>query len=84
MARFIPLTQGKNALVDDEDYGRLVVHKWCYARVGYAHRRGVRQDGTQGIIYMHREILNLSPGDGIMVDHANQDTLDYRKTNLRI
>lgn len=36
------------------------------------------------VIRMHREILGLKPGDGLVADHINQNTLDNRRQNLRI
>lgn len=76
----IPLTQGKFALVDDEDFDRLSQHKWRPNRQGYAItdvRRGVGW-GTRS---MHRIVL--SPPSGWDVDHINGDRLDNRKENLR-
>lgn len=33
---------------------------------------------------MHRFILGLVPGDGLKGDHINLDTLDNRRSNLRV
>jgi hypothetical protein len=73
----IPLTQGKFALVDDEDYGVLVLRKWHYSHYGYAAARGGRNKTT----YMHRVLS--SPPLGLEVDHINGDRLDNRRENLR-
>lgn len=86
--REIPLTQGKVALVDDEDYELLSAHKWYAQRDHkwdrwYALRHS-RREGTRTIVRMHREILGLSPGDGMETDHRNGDGLDNRRDNLRV
>lgn len=76
----IELTQGKCALVDEEDYKRVNQFKWCVTRRGnleYAHRR----DGNK-FIKMHRFILDVQ--DGEMIDHVNGNGLDNRKSNLRL
>ena len=77
--RKIPLTQGKFALVDDEDYEALAKHKWQFNH-HYARRDGPRPRRLP--IWMHRVITNAPPG--MQVDHINGDTLDNRKSNLRI
>jgi hypothetical protein len=84
--RTIPLTKGKTALVDDDDFERLSRHSWsAYERRGlwYA-RRGTRNRklGVQKLISMHREILNAP--DGIDVDHRDRDGLNNQKYNLRL
>lgn len=78
----IPLTQGKVALVDDEDYEFLVQWKWCFD-CGYA-TRGARIPKTrrQVHVYMHRLIVR--PTDGAHVDHVNGNRLDNRRGNLRL
>ena len=80
----IQLTQGKYALVDDEDFEWLNQWKWYYGQSGYACRQ-VHQgyiDGKQKQrkIYMHKEILQVK---GFFTDHKNGNTLDNRRTNLR-
>lgn len=77
--KLIPLTQGKFAIVDDEDFDLLNQWKWGYTH-GYARRTGSRPE--QQHIYMHRIILKV--GVGQMVDHKNTDSLDNRKENLRL
>ncbi len=80
----IPLTQGKVALVDDEDYDRLMAMGKWYAHVDknkntiYARRT---QNGKT--IRMHRIILNIID-DGALVDHENGNGLDNRRKNLRM
>ena len=75
----IPLTQGKVAIVDDEDFEYLNQWKWFYAE-GYALRRVAGLRGKQ--VRMHREILRTPLG--LETDHINGNGLDNRKINLRI
>ncbi len=78
----IPLTQGKFAIVDSEDFKRLNQWKW-YFNAGYA-LRGQRNFGCKGNcvkIYMHRLIAETP--EGMQTDHINGDRLDNRKCNLR-
>lgn len=77
----IPLTRGKVALVDDEDYERLARYPWCYKDSGYAVRRGPTVQGKQTHIYMHKEVVGA--GRGREVDHVNHYRLDNRRANLR-
>lgn len=77
----IPLTQGKFALVDDEDYEFLNQWKWCYQIPGYAVR-GIKKNGKTKIMIMHRVILKASRGT--VLDHINGNGLDNRRSNLRI
>lgn len=85
--RTVDLTQGKVALVDDEDFALVAGVKW-YAnknkRTWYARRFAYFGDGKQGrtIVKMHRLIIGAKPGD--IVDHINGDGLDNRRSNLRI
>lgn len=73
----VPLTRGKVALVDDEDYERVMAHRWCYMTAGYAARG--RDWGMQ---YLHRFILDAPKGRRI--DHISGDKLDNRRSNLRL
>lgn len=79
----IPLTQGKFALVDDEDYEDLSKLKWHISGRGYASRQSPRENGRQRVVFMHRVILGLKHGDGVDCDHINGDRLDNRRANLR-
>lgn len=80
----IPLTQGKFALVDKEDFDYLSQFKWCYTSAGYAIRteypKGLKGDGVR--ILMHRLILDAPKNK--QVDHINQDGLDNRRSNIRL
>ncbi len=81
----IPLSQGKVARVDDEDFGWLSQWKWCLSSQGYAVRRlhlgGGKQHQRGRIILMHREVLNL-PGSRY-TDHIDRNKLNNQKANLR-
>ena len=77
----IPLTQGKVALVDDEDYERLNQFKWC------AHKQhntfyAKRWISSKAMINMHHEIIGY-PLEGFMTDHENGNGLDNQRYNLR-
>lgn len=82
----IPLTQGRVALVDDEDFERLNKYKWCTFKTRYggfvAVRNTPKVNGKRGLIYMHRQIMGAP--DGMDVDHRKNNTLDNQKHNLRI
>jgi hypothetical protein len=83
----IKLSQGKYAIVDDEDFERLNRYKWFTQRSGntfYAVRNSPIEKGRQRTISMHREILALRFGDPRQVDHRNHHGLDNRRDNLRI
>lgn len=90
MSKLIPLTKGKVAIVDDEDYDALSRYRW-YCLKGknsdtlfYACRsasEAERLAGAQKFIKMHRQILNAPPGQRI--DHENGDGLDNQRHNLR-
>jgi hypothetical protein len=84
--RRIPLTQGKYAIVDPEDYERLSKHKWHLQRTKqmfYAVRRAKGHERTYGqTVWMHRYIC--PPPEGMCTDHINNNGLDNRKANLRI
>jgi hypothetical protein len=83
--RKIPLTQGKFAMVDPEDYGRLAGYKWFAMRSRrgfYAVRMVKAKNGRRKKIRMHRRIFDV-PEDKL-IDHINHNGLDNRKENLRI
>ncbi len=82
----IPLTQGQAAIVDDEDYEWLMQWKWTIDKRNhtfYAIRRSSCKLGKRKI-FMHREILGLTKGDGKQTDHKNHNGLDNRRINIRI
>lgn len=83
--RRIPLTQGKHAIVDPDDFDWLSTHKWYAVRRSgtfYAARAGPRRKGkAKPVILMHRRILKV--GRGMVVDHINHNGLDNRRANLR-
>lgn len=78
--KHVPLTQGKFALVDDEDLDYINQWSWMYCSRGYAKRYG-RKGEKPKVIYMHR-VVNKTP-KGLETDHINRNKLDNRKRNLR-
>jgi len=79
----IILTQGKVALVDDEDFEELNKHKWCALKAPktfYAIRRD--NDVKKSTIYMHRQILKLTDRN-IQGEHRDNNGLNNQRSNLR-
>lgn len=76
----IPLTQGKFALVDNEDYDRVMQYKWFYNEnravrwitIGYKKRV---------LINMASYIMNCPKGK--LTHHKNHKRLDNQKHNLQ-
>jgi hypothetical protein len=89
--KLISLTQGKFAVVDDEDYEWLNQWKWCVMETQglfYAVRRvytAPRPHRKSKAILMHRLILRAVEAPRcVKVDHINGDGLDNRRSNLRL
>ena len=81
----IKLTQNKYAIVDDEDYERLIIFKWHTLKSRgklYAVKQNSKINNLQKRILMHRDIITV-PKD-MQLDHINGNGLDNRKENLRI
>jgi hypothetical protein len=85
--RKIPLTQGKFAVVDPEDFQKLNAHKWFVKKSGnnifYAIRAMRRVNGRKKNISMHRQIMGATP-PGLVIDHKDSNGLNNTKENLRI
>jgi hypothetical protein len=79
----IPLTKGRMAIVDDQDFEWLSTYKWYFnSQKGYAATPKKMQDGTTKTISMQREIMNTPAG--METDHINGNKLDNRRENLRV
>jgi len=75
------------ALVDDEDYDRVMaMGKWCLNTGGYAQKTIYfgRKNGRQvkKTLFMHRFIMGAT--DNEHVDHKKGNVRDNRKSNLRV
>jgi len=81
----LPLTQGLFATVSAHRFAELSGFKWSAlwnpcTKSHYA----VRTDtGSDGSVYLHRQILGLEAGNPLQADHRNHDTLDNTDANLR-
>jgi hypothetical protein len=77
----VPEMGNQKAIVDDEDYDRLIKYKWYLNAQGYAVRY-IEKDGKRVYIRMHREIFNTP--EGLDTDHKERNNrTDNRKENLR-
>lgn len=84
----IPLTQGKFALVDDEDYERLSFFQWFAFKPKnsetnlYYARRNTEFGEPRKCVHMHRAVLGISELD-MDIDHIDNNGLNNQKYNLR-
>jgi hypothetical protein len=79
----IKLSCGRVTRVDDEDFELLSQWQW-YLRGGkYVGRsRRIGESWYSEEVRLHRVITNAPKG--LVVDHINHDTLDNRRSNLRV
>lgn len=84
--KIIPLTQGYETIVDDDDYERFGQYIWQANNAGcgkiYARRTEKNTSGKTVSFYLHREIMNAQKGEE--VDHVHGNTMDNQKCHLRI
>ena len=78
--RLIPLTRGKFAVVDPEDYPNLSQFTW-FAEGGPKTYYAVRKQNGKSI-KMHRQITNAP--DHLVVDHIDHNGLNNQRSNLRL
>lgn len=81
LCAFVPLTNGKRALVDSISVSALGAFNWHVTSGGYAAKSCSRSRGARKV-YMHR-FLMPSAGEH-HIDHVNGDKLDNRLANLRV
>lgn len=74
----IPLSNGKFALVDEEDYFRVISYKWIAVKL-FSDKFYAR---NQKFGLLSKFLLKSDPNEDFVVDFVNGDTLDYRKENL--
>jgi hypothetical protein len=89
----VPLTHGYTALVDDEDFARVLHFKWhpkiirengTVKRV-YATRNVRNEDGTWSSQAMHTFILGMTKqGKELGIDHRDHNGLNNQRCNLRV
>jgi hypothetical protein len=82
-------TNGFKIIVDDEDYNRLMKYSWAVYKsptstMYYASTQSLKKKIGYAIS-MHRMVLGLEEQKNMnIVDHINRNSLDNRKSNLRI
>jgi len=86
----IPLSQGKFAMVDDEDAGRVLQFRWhadAHHRNNgpeliYASSHILLENGKRTKQRLHRFIVGAKPGE--RCDHVDGNGLNNTRSNLRI
>lgn len=72
--KLIPLSKGKFAKVDNEDFEVISKYNWCVSNNSYAYNHNLG--------FMHRYIMKTP--SGFDTDHINHNGFDNRKSNLRV
>ncbi len=82
-AVWVPLTQGKFALIDESDALQILSETWCAIKVR-ANARGdvFYAKNVRTNEYLHRFILGVTDSD-TEVDHINGNGLNCRRGNIR-
>ncbi len=82
----IELTQGKNVIIDKEDYSKIKSYSWHahYVPCSRSYRAIATKkiNGKKTVLFMHRVVMDENDTN-IIIDHISHDMLDNRKCNLR-
>lgn len=82
----ILLTQGKSCVIDRESYNKIKMYQWSALlfsiKYWYAVANSKTINGKRDLLRMHRLIMDAPKNK--LCDHENSDTLDNRKSNLRV
>jgi len=82
----IKLSTGEIALIDDDDYRAIRVHKWNYAGSNGRFYAATNISGKK--VYMHRMVMEMKVSrklrTGEEVDHIDGNPLNNQSENLRI
>ncbi len=79
----IELTQGKVAIVDDEDFKLVSDYKWhvFQSKHDWYAKAHIKKNNKRTSLQMHRLIMDV-PQD-IQIDHIDHNGLNNRRSNLR-
>lgn len=84
--KILKLTLNKETLVDSDDYEKLSLYSW-FTQVNKQSSGNFKYYGRGEVngkkVMLHRFILNITDRT-VQVDHINGNSLDNRKSNLRI
>ena len=82
--RYIELTKGYRALVDEEDYPRVMEFKWFVTgRPAYAYRHLRYAPGARNYTVQSMHDLILGQREGMTIDHIDLDRFNNTRANLR-
>ncbi len=82
----IVLTQGRVAVVDDEDFYGVNAFKWYVRRTRHGRwyaLRNINVGGERKTLFMHRFIMGLPPAERLEIDHKDCNGLNNCRDNLR-
>jgi len=86
--KLIPLTKGYEAMVDDEDYDRVMEYKWqALTRSNGEVNCASRSYQERPSMKIRREALHVFImgilGDGFTIDHKDKNPLNCQRNNMR-
>lgn len=81
-AKWIPLTKGLFALVDDADYELVNAYNWNVTAKSRSGNLYVERRAGGRLLSLHRWLMNAPKGT--QVDHINGNGLDCRRANMRV